>query len=506
MGDFTAIRTRGQTLILIALLVVALIAFVALAVDGANAYAARREAQSAADGAAIAGTWVMVEYAGGSPVADILRKVNTYAESNGVADTNGIPGDPVNNNVLAYYVDADGNRLLDDQGNEWELHTGPLLLPSSAHGIEAVTTITRSTFFARVIGVNQVQAMATATAKYEIDGGILPIAVNEYWYGSQGHLENCPYEHCGPPYSFVRDPSQPPPFRTTDGGLTWERNSCPDPYNDNTCQGPYEGYGENFGQAFSLMGQDAYPNDPSRQPRSGVVIDVRYDALVDDGQWYTLVADNQFLPSAPLPQGQGQHAAEEIFMQGGYRRVPLPRALHEPPPEFYVEDWGYCWANPPSEDHCFNYPKEDRSEPYDVLQFLYGSESGHLAHSMYDDGNYVDGRYAPGERIVIMVYNGAPGENWGSRGKQNDTAVVVGYFGAIIVGYGNEFETPDPGPGCTQCRCNGTPGDWQSYTHCIRSQGQPTGVYGIAAPNAPLTLDPTRLLQEFLPKKIVLIR
>ncbi len=493
MREFASFRSRGQTLILVALAAVALIAFVALAVDGSNAYSARREAQSAADGAAIAGTWVMVEYTGGSPVADILRKVNTYAESNGVADTNGIPGDPINNNVLAYYVDADGNRLIDDQGQDWELHTGPLILPSNARGIEAVTTISRTTFFARVIGVNTIQARATATARYEIDGGILPIAVNEYWAGSQGH---CPYDNCEEPYSFVRNPGEQPPFKTTDGGLTWQRNICPDPYNDNTCQGPYEGYGENFGKAFALLGADAKPNYGSQDPRSFVHLDYRYDAMVDGGYWHWLMSSDQWQHNVKPVGKKGEMA--EVIASGGYTKQPIPRALHEPPPEYYIDGWSECWALPHNEDNCFNYPEDGRSIPYDVVQFLSGADAAAEAKEMYDDGNYVDGRFAPGERIVIMVYNGFSAQQWGNGGNKDDAAVIVGYFGAIIVGYGNNFDTQ-----CEQ-HYHPTPGDWASYVPCI--DGQPNTVFGIAAPSAPLTIDPSKLLEEFLPKKITLIK
>ena len=73
------------------------------------------------------------------------------------------------------------------------------------------------------------------------------------WDGSEGH---CPYEFCIDPdnptveaYSFVRNPAEDPPFFSTDGGVTWERNWCGNQYNDYTCQGAYEGYGDNFGKA-----------------------------------------------------------------------------------------------------------------------------------------------------------------------------------------------------------------------------------------------------------------
>lgn len=231
--------------------------------------------------------------------------------------------------------------------------------------------------------------------------GLLPIAANEYWEGSEGH---CPYEHCGVPYSFVRDPSQPPPFGSTDGGNTWFRNVCPDPYNEDTCQGPYEGAGENFGKAFALVGADAQPVSFPANPRGGVEPDYRYDALVDGGHWHYLVDSDQWLHDvSPPPQGEFRYLLEEIIRQGGYRKTPLPKALLEPPPA-YIDEWGYCWDTP-EPDHCFNYPQSDRSEPYEALMSAYGTVSARLAYAMYDDGNYMDGRYVPGQRIVVAVYN-----------------------------------------------------------------------------------------------------
>ncbi len=305
---------------------------------------------------------------------------------------------------------------------------------------------------------------------------ILPIVANEYWPGSQS---NCPYAHCYPPYSFVRDPSQPPPFSSTDGGLTWQRNACANPYNDNVCQGPYEGYGENFGQAFALLGADAKPIGGLVNPRGGVVLDCRYDALINGGSWHELVSNDTWLSpgSCPVLEGEGRAEAEAIIRDGGYSHVPLPSVVMEQPPA-YLDSWSYCWAAPPSIGNCFNYPESNRDAPYEVLQFLSGASSGTLAQLMYDNGSYIQGRYAPGQSVVAAAYNGYVLD------ANRATAVLVGYFRAIIVGYGSSMSVP----------CSGTPGNWQSYTHCI--VGQPNTVYAIADPTGPLVRDPTPYLPD----------
>lgn len=501
MHEFVRFRSRGQTVVLVALAVVAIVAFVALAIDGGNAYGIRRDAQSAADGAAIAGTWVIVDYSGESPRTDVLRRINTYAQANGVADTDGDPTNAVNNNILAWYVHFDGSYVMmkDANGNDvpWEIHAGLDEIPAGAKGVEVQTSITKTTFFARAIGVDTVGAKARATAVTTPDGGILPIAVNEYWAGSQG---KCPYAHCEEPYSFVRDPSEPEPFYTTNGGATWNRRFCANPYNDYTCQGAYGGYGENFGKAFALLGGDAKPNYGSMDPRSFVHLDYRYDAITaEGGDWHYLVANDQWVHNVK-PAGKKDEMAA-VIRAGGYSKVPIPIAVHEPPPTYRIDGWGYCWALPKNRDNCFNYPELGMSAPYGVVQSLSGTDAAKMAKEMYDNGQYVEGRFAPGQHIVIMVYNGFASEQWGKGGVNNekeDAAVIVGYFGAVIAGYGNDFDK--------NCEKNyhPTPGDWTTYVPCI--SGNEQTVYGLASGDAPLTIDPTPLIENFLPKMIYLIK
>ncbi len=487
MREFASFKKQGQALVLVAVAAVAIVAMVALAVDGGNAYSLRRDVQSASDAGALAGAWAMVAQPSGSdPQEPVLREVNRAAEANGVPDSNGIPGDAVNGHILAYYVDAAGARL-----DFPELHdAGKVSRPADARGVEVVSTVTATTFFARVVGVRQVRAAAPATARYEPDGGVLPIAVNEYWLGSQGH---CPYAYCGEPYSFVRNPSEPPPFSTDDGGTTWYRNSCGNPDNEYTCQGPYDGYSENFGRAFAILGQDAKPNHGSNNPRSGVDIDFRFDGLANPGLWHELVSSGEWNDGAGVPsQGQMKADMAAVIESGGYAKSPLPHAVQEPPPSTpYQEAYAYCWKNPASEDNCFNYPATGRGQPYEVLPFLNGTSQPFQADAMYDGGDYVEGRYAPGQRIVIMVYNAYPGTLGGE-----DVAIVTGYFGAVVVGYGTDL---------LQCD-GGIPGDWLSFAPCIKDKGKPNTVYAIADLSAPLVINPEKLLNDFLPKKITLIK
>lgn len=438
--------------------------------------------QSAAAAAAVAGTEVMIDYGGIDPVGDILRAVNTAAEKNGIPDSNDVPGDTINDNVRAFYVHINGDCiLLGDQC--WELHAGPNVIPGGARGLLVVVALTCLDPTCPVPTMS-----ADATAVYIYIGGILPVAVNEYWEGVYG----CPYDNCGEPYSFVRDPSQPPPFsEDPPGSDQWVRNLCPDPYNDNVCQGPYEGCGENFGRAFALMGADARPNYGPMDPRSFVHLDYRYDSLVDgeDG-WYYLVGSDQWI--GPTEPAGRKEVMFEVIRLGGYNKVPIPRTLHGPPP-VHLGEWAYCWDTPP--DGCFNYPETNRADPYDVVEFLGGADAAQAAQLMYDEGAYLDGRYAPGEGIIVAVYNGFAADQWGYGPHRDDAAVLVGYAGAVIVGYGNQF--------ASNCPCD--PFDLECFQGCIEGAGNPNTLYGLVPPEGELHLDPTLLLEEFLTAKVILL-
>jgi hypothetical protein len=75
---------RGQGIVVIALILVALLAITALAIDGGLTYAQRRRAQNAADAGALAGARVMCSAGGGDPVA----AARDYASRNGIQDVN----------------------------------------------------------------------------------------------------------------------------------------------------------------------------------------------------------------------------------------------------------------------------------------------------------------------------------------------------------------------------------------------------------------------------------
>jgi hypothetical protein len=130
---------RGQSLVMVALLFIAFAAILALVLDGGNAYAARRQAQNAADAGALAGASWMCKY--NSPSGGVTTAVE-YAKKNGAVD-------PV------------------------------VVLPNSTTGSVVVTaTVQADTFFAGLIGFNQVspRAVAEAQCKPPVGIGVMPVA------------------------------------------------------------------------------------------------------------------------------------------------------------------------------------------------------------------------------------------------------------------------------------------------------------------------------------------
>ncbi|HOQ98432.1 MAG TPA: pilus assembly protein TadG-related protein [Anaerolineae bacterium] len=69
---------RGQTLVVVAVLIVGLVAFLGLVIDGGNVYAERRQMQNAADAAALAGAREWARTQGSDPAA-VYAAVEQYA-------------------------------------------------------------------------------------------------------------------------------------------------------------------------------------------------------------------------------------------------------------------------------------------------------------------------------------------------------------------------------------------------------------------------------------------
>ena len=142
---------RAQVLIIVAIAMMVLFGFMALAVDAGNAYGRRRAAQNASDAAAMAGTRALAD---GESDSAIRLEAADYAARN-------YPDLTIDD--LEITIDRTGRTVA-----------------------VAVTTVT-DTFFARVIGIDVLPVYGRAKAQYfysaaetaEGVGSILPMAVQQ---------------------------------------------------------------------------------------------------------------------------------------------------------------------------------------------------------------------------------------------------------------------------------------------------------------------------------------
>src|SRR5262245_13909273 len=146
---------RGAILVMFALLLVVLITFAGLCVDGGRAYGLNRQMQNAADASAMAGGRALDKYQsavydGGSPnSSEVYTAAVEQAEADGAN------------------VDAGnfGCRLLDFNRND--LGACPVgagaNIPSNAAGVKVTTTQTESTLLAQVAGISTYTANSDAT-------------------------------------------------------------------------------------------------------------------------------------------------------------------------------------------------------------------------------------------------------------------------------------------------------------------------------------------------------
>ncbi|HEY76535.1 MAG TPA: hypothetical protein G4O00_10210 [Thermoflexia bacterium] len=165
-------KERGQAVVIVAFSMVALLLAVGLALDGGYLHASRRQAQNGADAAALAGTRVLADAILTCRPGNEADDAAVYQAVLDFAAQNGIPNDGQRGEVLAWYVDAEGNRLGE---------VGAGTIPYGATGVEVSLTITRPTTFMRLGGINHFRVPGEATGMsgkiVQMAGGILPIGV-----------------------------------------------------------------------------------------------------------------------------------------------------------------------------------------------------------------------------------------------------------------------------------------------------------------------------------------
>ncbi len=163
----------GQAIVIMVFAIIAMAALVGLAVDGGHLYTLRRQAQNAADAAALAGArhlGTRLSECAPSTVADNTEIMNIVLE---YARLNDIDEFSPDGDVTAWYVNKDGVNVGAVRND--------VPIPAGATGVAASTVTTETTTFMKlfgqqhIVGVGQATAMAGRITQYQ--GQLLPIAV-----------------------------------------------------------------------------------------------------------------------------------------------------------------------------------------------------------------------------------------------------------------------------------------------------------------------------------------
>jgi len=165
---------RGQTIVIVAFLVIVLLVFVGLAVDGGTAIVGRRRMQNSADAGALAGAHRLASAVCSSESATdadaaIWAEIVSYARRNGVEETS---------RIFARYVKYDGDSVVE---YDPPVLVGGGVVPNGAVGVAVNVGIEHDTYFVKLIGIDNSGAQAAATAvtgpPRAVGGGLKPFGV-----------------------------------------------------------------------------------------------------------------------------------------------------------------------------------------------------------------------------------------------------------------------------------------------------------------------------------------
>jgi hypothetical protein len=185
---------RGQTLVIVGLGMVAVVAMVGVVIDVGMQWAANRTAQNGTDAAAHAGAVVILGHLAGSGTktdAEVLAAITAMTDETGIELE------------FAQYTLADGTPIGVEVG-------GGGSIPSEAQGVEVIATQAHQTLLARVVGVTELTVRTDAIAvagPLECGGGgacaLLPVTFPTTIVTCDGQNKSVPTETAwtGPPGS-----------------------------------------------------------------------------------------------------------------------------------------------------------------------------------------------------------------------------------------------------------------------------------------------------------------
>jgi Putative Flp pilus-assembly TadE/G-like len=212
-------RQRGQMLVLFAGGLVAITLVVGLVIDGGYAFAQRRDAQNAADFAAMAGARVVAEWVTGDTTngtdLNVKAAITTAIAANGAtALTFGAAGSP-------QYVGSNG-AIVPSAGGAAN-YVGNGTIPTGTAGVIVGASRSWQPFFLGVMGVSNWSAAASATAKGGYSGGspggnLFPVGIADAMFQT--------YPFCTGPVSGCTQVHLTPGNLNVPGGFGWLKFGC----------------------------------------------------------------------------------------------------------------------------------------------------------------------------------------------------------------------------------------------------------------------------------------
>lgn len=472
-------KNKGQILVLFALSLIVILGFAALAIDVAYWYHTKNQLQGAADAAALAGAADLTceNYNGTNAVQTSARHMaQEYALKNIAASQN---VQTVLNTGNLDYGDIivghwDGANFTPRPGvpldNGVRLNAMKVVARRTLAPAEAGVTVGNnpvSTFFGKIFNISQVNIKAEAIARGCFIKGFTPISVNEYWMGqnpSPGE-PTCSNSDTGKrdpyginhvyPNSFVRPPCTEPGEGTSGSCKTpsngnvfnnytfpgFKTKDCDTPPNTITVteNGPLPATGPGSitcpgdpacngrvtatsGRVLAIVGNKA-SNNNNGQMYSLLDLDRRSmttdeDDFVNFEKWFDV-------PSGFDPVGSAHSNPDKDIVAGYIASGTYPFEFPTSVQEVYQPD--YVTVNPYSSDW-----------PYASTSFFDGAGvvGNMVRDNFFDNYQYQDDQYKPGEKIVVTVYDGIVT----GTGVQSRTT-VTGYARITICGYGKSLNT-----------------------------------------------------------------
>ncbi len=173
----------GQAIVLMALAMVGLLAFVILAIDGGRFYAQRRQSQNASDMAALGGLYKFATLLSSATFtstitdAQAMQEIVRVAQMNQIADTDGNSNNNINANVQAWWVNSTGGilRQLDPASNNPP--------PSGTTAVKVMTYIPYPTFIGGLIGQKNLTAESESVARLTLNFKTFTDDKKSMWVG-----------------------------------------------------------------------------------------------------------------------------------------------------------------------------------------------------------------------------------------------------------------------------------------------------------------------------------